>query len=830
MSAPEARPRAELVPGKLWQLTDKSKPTIVTPLCNEKSLNASISAYKGKGYLAYFTHAVKRAQATLVEELRAAGVDVPDGAEASHLEGVCGVLCHDVANCSHVISDDIAAETLCEEGNTVARMIVACDPIQTKLRDDCVECFPRVGGAVQREELVVRVHLFYPNAVPCVSVHDRRARLVTQKLFIPKDARTTQGYHTFHYTKRGNCSAPTPHCESMFPYTPKIEENDGFTLERKCTAITVETVYVRDPGRKQPPLYAEDAEQARVYLSYLRADAFVTGEELVEHFPLEPLDTTPMPAFADDRDVEKYNVLVRLYLLASDQGWTVTRPQGCPHPLGGRAGLPVLFFSCATELVAPDRRSRDPRVLLQQSLLPDVESQITRFCFRRVVSEALRRRVAAAAADDPERYVPVVCYMPHGDRLPVFTDEQVDMLARLYPNLRIRRPTSRREWAQLSRTLYQHGVSLFDILAAVGCPLRDVQGAVIDTDAYVPYTADMVDDYFLVIANRPLRDYTCVTNQRWLCDHLQLTGHRPPISARAFAAWVRYWNTMMQLKRELEEQASVDTVSAHLGLRLPAGTMGQRATCLVNGRVTDAEGGLIFPELGGRRFRDKAHAGALLPGASVLYCVSVDRKLSFSYVRAPICFIRGLPPHVADGQQRPPDVIAAVSVTANRGGGAQRVGRRGGARGARMSTHAEPPVAQPAGPVNWLSTHLTAGISVHGSAMGPVRGRGGRSGWESVMQRDDGAQWQFHPHHSDVQSGPLYRGHGRGGGPTGARPQPSQRHEQHPVPLQRERFSTTASLHGAQHRQRERAHENSMRAQCGQPPFSAPHPVLPIGQ
>ncbi|KAG5478188.1 hypothetical protein CUR178_04902 [Leishmania enriettii] len=825
MPAISAQPRAELVPGKLLQLADKNKPTIVTPLCNEDSLNASIRAYKGMGYLSYFTHATKTAQAALVNELRAAGVDVPDGAEESHLEGVCGVLCRDEADCSHVIPDEMITGALCEEDRSEARMIVACDPIQTKLRDDCVECFPRVNKVMKREELVVRVHLFYPNTVPCMSVQDRRARLVTQKLFVPKDARTSQGYHVFHYEKRGNHAAPTPRCESMFPYTPKIEDNTGFTLERKCTAITVETVFVRDPGRQQHPLYTEDAEQARVYFSYLRADVFVTDEELIEHFPREPPETAPMPAFAADRDVEKYNVLVRLYLLANDQGWTATRSQGCPHPLGGRACPLMMFSSCATEVVAQDRRRRDLWALLQQSLLPDVVSQITRFCFRRVVSEALRQRVVTEAADNPERYVPVVCYMPHGDRVPVFTDEQVGVLARLYPHLGIRRPTSRREWAQLSRTLYQHGVSLLDILAAVGCPLRDVHGAVIDTDAYVPYTADVADDYFLIIANRPLRDYTCVTNQRWLREHLQLSGHPPPIGARAFEAWVHYWNTMVQLKRELEEQACVDTVSAHLGLRLPVGTMGQRAACLVNGRVTDAGGGLIFPELGGRRFRDRAHAGALLPGTSVLYCFSLDRKLRFSYVRAPIRFIRGLPLHVTDGQQPEQDMVVAAGVPTNRVGGAPRVGRGEGARGARMATYAEPTkVARTASSVKSQTVHPTRGILVHENAMNPVYGlsRGEQPGRELAMQPPDSAQPQFRPHHMDVQSSLMRNCRGRGGGPTGA--------WQQALTEGIDGFGTAASPHGTQHRQRERDHESSMRGSGNQPPVSAPHPVYPVGR
>ncbi|CBZ27385.1 hypothetical protein, unknown function [Leishmania mexicana MHOM/GT/2001/U1103] len=687
MPANAAQAHEKLVPGQLLQLADNGTPTIVTPLCNEGSLNASIHTYKDKGYLPYFTRAVKAAQQALVNELRAAGVEVPNGAEASHLEGVCGVHCRDEANCSHVLDSEHITGTLYDEGTNDTRMIVACDPIQTKLRDDCVECFPRVNKVSGWEELVVRVHLFYLNTTPCMSVQDRRARLVTQKHFVPKNTRTFQGYHVFNYAKRGS-SARTPHFESMFPYTPKNTKCKGFTLGRKCTAITVESVFVRDPARQQRPFYAEDAEQARVYFSHLCVDAFVTDDELVEHFPLESMDAAAMPAFTHDRDAEKYHVLVRLYLLAHDQNWTATQPHGCPHPLGGCVSLPVLFRSCATEVIVPDACSRKSQILLQQRLLPDVEMQVTRFCFRRVVSEVLRQRVVAAAADTPERYIPVVCYMPHGDRVPVFTDKQVSVLARLYPHLGIRRPTSRREWAHLSRTLYQHGISLFDTLAAVGVPLRDAHGAVIDTDAYVPYTPDMADDYFLVIANRPLRDYICVTNQRWLCEQLLLPDHHPPVGACAFAAWVRYWNAMVHLKHELEKQVNLDTVSAHLGLRLPAGETGQRAACLVNGVVTDTKGGLIFPDLGGCRFRDKEHVGALLPGAPVLYICRAGRKLNFTYVQTPMRFVRGLPLKQANEQRPAQDVIAAANAPANRGGGTYGGGQGEDGRRTSVAIHA----------------------------------------------------------------------------------------------------------------------------------------------
>nr|CAJ2474073.1 unnamed protein product [Leishmania braziliensis] len=821
MSATTAQVYGKLVPGQLLQLTGNSKPTIVTPLCNEAGLNLLIRTYKGEGYLPYFTHAAKAARATLVDELRDAGVEVPEGAEASHLEDVCGVRCHDEASCRHVIHEDIT-ETVYEEDKNDARVIVACDPIQTKLRDDCMECFPRLDKVRKQEELVVRVHLFYPSSMPCMSIQDRRARLVTHKHFVRKNARTSQGYHTFHYAKRDNYSAPTPDYESMFPYTTKAEESSGFTMGCKCIAITVETVFVRDPARQQRPLYAEDAEQARVYFSYVRPSAFVTDDELTDHFPLESLDTATMPAFADDREVEKYNVLVRLYLLAHDQEWTTTRSYGCPHPLGGPVDLPVLYHSSATEVVVPDRHSRNSPVLLQQCLLPDVESQITRFCFRRVVSEVLRQRVLAAAADTPERYVAIVCYMPHGDRVPVFTDEQVRVMARLYPHLGIRSPANRREWACLSRTLYQHGISLFDILAAVGCPLRDAQGAVIDTGAYVPYTADMADDYFLVIANRPLRDYICFTNQRWVHEQLRFPDHRPPIGARAFAAWVRYWNTMAQLKQELEEQASVDTVSAHLGLGLPGSTMVQRAACLVNGRVTDAEGGLIFPELGGRRFRDRVYASALLPGTPMLYTFWIDRKLCFSCVCAPIRFIRGLPSDETVRELPEKNVIQVVGVPPSRGGGAQW-GGRGDRQGASVAIHAGSMGVPRARHMKPLFSLPTRGIHAHGDPMASVHGfgSGGGPGWKPALQAPDGPKKQHPPPHMEVHSAPMHHHRHRGDGPPGVWRQPLWHHQHQQGPTQgKGGYETIANPHGSQQQHREREQESSTRSRAV---GSAPH-------
>ncbi|KAK7194207.1 hypothetical protein NESM_000334800 [Novymonas esmeraldas] len=666
-----------LVGGELYHHTADAIPTTVTPLSNEDSLTETISAYRGSGYLGYFTKAVKAAQATLARDLRDAGVEVPSDAAATHFAGVCGVRSHDETSCPHILSGDEIRRRFLDTEDTATgaggvkwnRTLVACDPVQTRLRDDCMECFPRMSAVHGGEELVVRVHLFYPNSVPCSSVQDRRARLVTEKQFVPRDARTSQGYHVFHHARRGGFAAAAPDCESMFPYTPKGEESCGFTLEHRCTAVTVETVFVRDPARRQRPLYAEDTAQTRVHFSYLRATAFVTDDELVRHFPLQPADAAAMPAFSDDRDEEKYRVLVRLYLLAHDQGWTATLPHGCPHPLGSaRAGMPMLFRYCATEVHVPDRRDASSPVLLQQRLQPDVESQIVRFCFRRVVSEALRRRVVAAAAASPELHTAVVCYLPFGRRPPALTDDQVAVLARLYPDLGIRRPATRRDWARLSGALYQHGVPLLDILAAVGHPLRDAGGAEISTDAYVPYTADMADDYFLVIANRPLRDYMCVMNQRWLCEHLLRPHHRMPISRAAFAAWVRYWDTMVQLKYELQERAAVDVVCAHLGLRLPAGTAGQPAACLVNGRVTDTSGGLVFPELGGQRFRDKSLAGVLPPGAPVLCKAWVEEGgVSLLLVSDPSAFVEALPSSTRPARKEGDDAAAAAAAAESDG-------------------------------------------------------------------------------------------------------------------------------------------------------------------
>ncbi|GET88898.1 hypothetical protein, unknown function [Leishmania tarentolae] len=643
VSAYENAARGELVPGKLLQLPDNGTPAVVTPFCNEASLNASIHAYKGKGYLTYFAHAVKAAQRTLANDLRAAGVKVPKGAVESHLESLCGICCRDEASCIHVRRDvGTTGAPYEEDTNNNARMVVACDPIQTKLREDCMECFPRVNKVSGRKELVVRVHLFYPHDIPCRSVQDRRGRLVTQKQFVPKSARDVQGYHLLNYFQRCS-SAWVPPYESMFPYTPRAEASKGFTLENRCTAITVESVFVRTPKRHKRPLYSEDAEQERVYLSCVRVDAFVTDDDLTKHFPPEAMGKGEMPAFTHDRNVEKYNVMVRLYLLAHDQGWTAMQSRGYQPPLDAYTNLPVLFQSCQTEVIVPKKTSCDSPLLLQQNLSPDVDRYIMRFSLRCVVSEALRKRVVAAAAENPELYVPVVCYLPYGNRIPVFTKKQVSVLARLYPRLSIRKPTSCLEWAKLSRTLYQHGVPLFDILAAVGLPLRDAHGAVIDTDARVPYTTDMADDYFLVIANCPVRDYTCMTNQRWLYKHLLLPDHHPPIGARAFAAWVNYWNTMVQLKCELKKQIELDTVSAHLGLSCPHLRKEKRAACLVSGYVTDANGGLIFPHLGNRRFQDTEHVGSLPPGTHVLYIFSVDQELKFTYVSRPLCFVRELP-------------------------------------------------------------------------------------------------------------------------------------------------------------------------------------------
>ncbi|KPA79069.1 hypothetical protein ABB37_05599 [Leptomonas pyrrhocoris] len=631
--------------GSVYRLPSDGKPVVVAQLSNEPSLTYVLCRYHDRGYRHYFTQTVKEAQAKLVAGLREGGVEVAHGDEA-HLLGVCGAHCRDRDSCIHTLSDDdlLPGEfthnfkiwsALGEEQQR--RMIVACDPIQTKLRDDAMECFPR-----GHTELVVRVHLYYPNNVPCGSVHDRRARLVTKKQFVPKDARSSQGHHLFFDTQPRNASLPVSYYESMFPSSTKGAPDQGFTTESNCTAITVETVFVRDASRRQQPFYAEDTEQARVYFSYLHASELVTDEQLSDNFPSGPLDAITMPAFTEDRDKEKFNVLVRLYLLAHDQGWTSTLTDRSPHPLND-SRLPVLFRYVTTQLDVADRRNPQSLVLVKQELLPDVESQVVRFCFGRVVSDALRRRIIARSTRDPSHHARVVCYLPYGTNVPAFTDAQIAVLAALYPALGIRKPTCAADWCELSRSLHQHGVPLLDILQSVGTPLTDRHGADIVTDVYVPYTPDMAGTYFVVIANRPLRDYISLVNQRWLLEDLLGRTCDSATTHTAFSAWVRYWGAIARLKHELEEQMNTDTVSAHLGLRLPAGARGQPASCLVNGRVTDGSGGLVFAELCGRRFADAKHVGHLPPGTAVVYRFRWDgNTLRFVYVPRPYGFVRAL--------------------------------------------------------------------------------------------------------------------------------------------------------------------------------------------
>jgi hypothetical protein len=630
--------------GTLRRSTTPGQVATVTPLSNEKNLTYLIKYGRDDSYVSAFLKGASKAKAALVDELREANVDVaPD--DEDHLQRTCGVRCRNQDSCVHVLSgDDILSGLtandhihVLSDDEQVQRMIVACDPIQTKLRDDAVECFPR-----DETELVVRAHVFYPNGLPCGRTHDQRGRLVTQKQFVPKDARNAQGYHVFHYASRGRANAPAPPHEAVFPYTSKGDEYQGFSVDKNCTAITVETVFVRNASRQQPPFYTEDTAQARTYVSYLHASELVTDDELWANFPRRPLSEMAMPGFTSDRDKEKFNVLVRLYLLAHDQGWTATLTNRSPHPLGDLR-LPVLFRSVSTQVNVADRRDPQSPVLLEQNLLPNVESPIVRFCFRRIVSDALRRRVVARGAEDPSTYVPVVCYLPFGDRTPAFTSEQIAVLAALYPTLRIRKPAHAAEWSALSQSLYQHGVPLLDILQAVGKPLRDAHGDEIVADAYVPYTADMAATYFVVVANRPLRDYTCMINQRWVLEDLLERRCDSATTRAAFAAWVRYWSTMMHLKDELGDRLSTDTVSAHLGQRLPAGARGQRASCLVNGRVTDTNGGLVFAELGGKRFVDRKNVGQLPPGTAVVYLFWWDCELlQYDYVPKPYRFVMGL--------------------------------------------------------------------------------------------------------------------------------------------------------------------------------------------
>lgn len=639
--------------GTLYQVGEDKRPAAVTRLSNEANLHDLVQCYRVKGYQSYFVEAVKAAQAKLVSGLREGNVEVAEDDEA-HLLHVCGVRCCEANSCIHTLSKDglllaegplVSHVWVLSEEEQQRRMIVACDPIQTKLRDDSLECFPRSST-----DVVVRIHLFYPGDMPCGSIHDCRGRLVTQKQFVPRNTRSWQSVSLFDHVSRNPRAAPPPPHEAMFPFTPNTERYVGFTTDRRCAAITVETVFVRDASRQQRPFYTEDTAQTRVYVSHLRASELITDDELTAQFPEGSLDAMAMPAFTDNRDEEKFNVLVRLYLLAHDQGWTATLTGRSPHPLHDPQ-RPVLFRSVSVKMEVADRWNPWSPTLLKQKLHPDVEGQIMRFCFRRVVSEALRRRVVARGADGAASpHVPVVCYLPFGDRTPVFTNAQIGVLAALYPTLNIRRPASAADWAALSRTLYQHGVPLLDILQAVGTPLRDATGANIVTDTYVPYTADMAASFFLVIANRPLRDYTCVVNQRWLLEDLLGRRCLTATTPAAFAAWVRYWNTMVQLKNELMEQLSTDIVSAHLGQRLPSGVRSQAASCLVNGCVTDDSGGLLFAALCGRRFKDKAHVGHLPAGTAVVYLFWRNgRKLCYMYVPRPYSFVQALPELNTDG-------------------------------------------------------------------------------------------------------------------------------------------------------------------------------------
>ncbi|KPA79070.1 hypothetical protein ABB37_05600 [Leptomonas pyrrhocoris] len=644
------------VTGQLYKTPAYYSHITVTPLSHETDLDGAIHSHKGRGYVAYFAETVKEAQAKLVAGLREGGVEVAHGDDA-HLLGVCGVNCRDRDSCIHTLSGgDIRAlcidhknDILGATGEHWTRVLVCLHNGGTTLHDLSLECFPR-----GHTELVVRVHLYYPNNVPCGSVHDRRARLVTKKQFVPKDARSSQGHHLLHHARIGARCGPPP-CESLFPSSTKGAPDQGFTTESNCTAITVETVFVRDASRRQQPFYAEDTEQARVYFSYLHASELVTDEQLSDNFPSGPLDAITMPAFTEDRDKEKFNVLVRLYLLAHDQGWTSTLTDRSPHPLND-SRLPVLFRYVTTQLDVADRRNPQSLVLVKQELLPDVESQVVRFCFGRVVSDALRRRIIARSTRDPSHHARVVCYLPYGTNVPAFTDAQIAVLAALYPALGIRKPTCAADWCELSRSLHQHGVPLLDILQSVGTPLTDRHGADIVTDVYVPYTPDMAGTYFVVIANRPLRDYISLVNQRWLLEDLLGRTCDSATTHTAFSAWVRYWGAIARLKHELEEQMNTDTVSAHLGLRLPAGARGQPASCLVNGRVTDGSGGLVFAELCGRRFADAKHVGHLPPGTAVVYRFRWDGdRLHLKYLPTPSEQVAALPLHIphAEKARRP---------------------------------------------------------------------------------------------------------------------------------------------------------------------------------
>jgi hypothetical protein len=386
--------------------------------------------------------------------------------------------------------------------------VVACDPGQTKLREDCVECAELHDGS-----MVVRVHMVLSAKLNCKPEADRGARLATLTTF-----------------------AATTLCES----TPWFLSNSGFTKGWCREALTVESVFDGVPSAER---YHLNHAKSRVYLSRVTLTETVTDEELYQYLcPAAARGVTVEVTAAMCRNRGKstkkaLRVPGRIYKLLKCLGW------GCR-----------LFEHCSTTRVYGAGPHAAP--LLRQRFNPDYHGAITQFCFRYLVSEALLRIAREYVTERPGVCLPLVCRLPCGTRAPVLTARQAEMLrAQGFGRDLAAGVVSAVRWRRVRKRATKRSVKLLQMFVDPAEPLRDGDGVVLK-ESFVRYTAALVQNcHCYVVANKPLRDYPCLMNSRCAACLVRKCHAGPNGRHAVLDAWVKYWERMQCLvvahKREL---------------------------------------------------------------------------------------------------------------------------------------------------------------------------------------------------------------------------------------------------------------------------------------